>query len=79
MAMAKPILSTKVGDIPEMLGDTGYLVDSHSPEQIAEQIQWIFEHLNEANERGMRARKRCIEYYSLEAMSTILSEAIAGL
>ncbi|WP_254565427.1 glycosyltransferase family 4 protein [Oscillatoria sp. HE19RPO] len=79
MAMAKPILSTKVGDIPEMLGDTGYLVDSHSPEKIAEQIQWIFEHLNEANERGMRARKRCIEYYSLEAMSAILSEAIAGL
>ncbi|MCF3606804.1 glycosyltransferase family 4 protein [Planktothrix agardhii 1033] len=28
MAMAKPILATKVGDIPEILGETGYLVES---------------------------------------------------
>ncbi len=37
MAMGKPILSTKVGDIPQILGDTGYLVEPDSPEEIAEQ------------------------------------------
>lgn len=31
MAMAKPILATRVGDIPEIVGDTGILVDSSSP------------------------------------------------
>lgn len=79
MAMAKPILATRVGDIPEILGDTGYLVDSESPEQLAEQIQWIFQHLEEANERGIRARERCVERYSIDAMADILSEIIERL
>lgn len=79
MAMAKPVLSTKVGDIPEILGDTGYLVDPGCPEQIAEQIQLIFENLSAANERGNRARKKCIEYYSVDAMASTLSRIIAGI
>jgi glycosyltransferase involved in cell wall biosynthesis len=79
MAMAKPILSTRVGDIPEILGDAGYLVDPNSPEQIATQIKWIFENLEEANEKGKQARQRCVEYYSLDAMATILSEVIEGV
>lgn len=48
MAMAKPIVSTHVGDLPEILGDTGYLVPPSSPEQLAPKIQWIFEHLDAA-------------------------------
>jgi len=76
MAMAKPILATKVGDLPEILGDTGYLVTPECPEQIAQQIQWIFDNLELAKERGMRARKRCIEHYSIEAMAGILSGVI---
>ncbi|OCQ97342.1 glycosyl transferase group 1 [Nostoc sp. MBR 210] len=74
MAMAKPILATKVGDIPEILGENGYLVESSCPEQIAEKIQEIFLHLDDANERGKMARKRCIEYYSLDTMVKILSQ-----
>jgi glycosyltransferase involved in cell wall biosynthesis len=79
MAMGKPILATRVGDMPEILGGTGYLVDPNSPEQIAEKIQWIFQHFNEAQEQGKRSRERCVEYYSTEAMAVILSEIIAGL
>jgi glycosyltransferase involved in cell wall biosynthesis len=79
MAMAKPILATKVGDIPEILGDTGYLVDSDSPEQIAAQIKLIFQDLNAANERGKKARERCVEKYSIEAMATTLQSVIARL
>ncbi|HEY9648719.1 MAG TPA: glycosyltransferase family 4 protein, partial [Chroococcidiopsis sp.] len=33
MAMAKPILSTYVGDIPEILGEAGYLVEPNAPDQ----------------------------------------------
>lgn len=79
MAMAKPVLATRVGDIPEILGDTGYLVDPSSPEQIAEKIQWIFQHLEETKERGMKARERCINYYSIDVMATILSGVLARL
>jgi glycosyltransferase involved in cell wall biosynthesis len=79
MAMAKPILSTYVGDIPDILGDTGYLVNPESPEQIASKIQWIFENFDLAQEQGKRARERCVKYYSVDKMSSIISEVITGL
>ncbi|MCP6762691.1 MAG: glycosyltransferase family 4 protein [Fischerella sp. CENA71] len=79
MAMAKPVLSTKVGDIPDILGGTGYLAEPGSPEEIAEQIQLIFKDLDTANERGKRARERCIEKYSLEAMTSSLKSVITRL
>lgn len=79
MAMSKPILSTRVGDIPEILGDTGYLVDASSPEQIADKIRWIFQNYQEAIERGKKARKRCMECYSIDKMADILSEVISQL
>ena len=73
MAMAKPILSTKVGDIPEILGDTGYLVEPEQPDQIRERLEWIINHQQEANLKGCEARRRCVEHYSLEAVGPILS------
>jgi glycosyltransferase involved in cell wall biosynthesis len=79
MAMAKPIISTFVGDIPEILGDTGYLVEPSSPEQIAAKIEWIFQHLEAANAQGMKARTRCMQYYSIDSMADILSSVIADL
>lgn len=79
MAMAKPVLSTKVGDITEILGETGYLVDPGCPQQIAEEIQGIFDDLDAANERGRKARQKCVEKYSLEAMAAILEQVIIGL
>jgi glycosyltransferase involved in cell wall biosynthesis len=78
MAMAKPVLASRVGDIPEILGDTGYLVEANAPDEIAATIEWIFEHPEEASEKGDRARQRCIERYSIDAMATILSEVIEG-
>lgn len=79
MAMAKPILATRVGDIPEILEDTGYLVDPSSAEQIAEKIQWIFQHLDEANEKGKLARERCVKHYSIETMASTLSQVFSQI
>ncbi|MEG3849028.1 glycosyltransferase family 4 protein [Microcoleus sp. herbarium19] len=78
MAMAKPVLSTRVGDIPAILGGTGYLVEPNSPAQISQKIQWIFENLTAANLQGMKARERCVKKYSIQAMAPILSDIIAG-
>jgi glycosyltransferase involved in cell wall biosynthesis len=41
MAMAKPILSTRVGDIPHILEHAGYLVSPEAPDEIAKAIAWI--------------------------------------
>ena len=73
MAMAKPIIATKVGDIPEILSGAGYLVEPESPIQIAEQIALIFKDLAAANRVGQRARDRCAEHYSTQAMAKRLA------
>ncbi len=77
--MAKPVLATRVGDIPDILGDTGYLVEPAAPEQIAAEIQWIFQNPDAAKERGIKDRARCIEQYSIDAMASSLKSVIAGL
>ncbi|YAF95948.1 MAG: glycosyltransferase family 4 protein [Nodularia sp. CChRGM 3473] len=79
MAMAKPVLATRVGDIPEILGENGYLVEPSCPEQIAEKIQWIFQNLDEANAKGQMARERCVKHYSVDTMAAILSQVFANL
>ena len=79
MAMAKPIIATNVGDIPHILGDTGYLVESNSPEQIGKTIQQIFDNLDEAKAKGRAARERCIMHYSLDAMAKIMQPIITNL
>jgi glycosyltransferase involved in cell wall biosynthesis len=76
MAMAKPIISTRVGDIPTVLGDTGFLVNPNSPLEIAAQIEWIFDQWPEACARGQRARERCVQHYSLEAMAETLRQVL---
>ncbi|MGK7932428.1 MAG: glycosyltransferase family 4 protein [Microcystaceae cyanobacterium] len=77
MAMAKPIIATNVGEIPNVLGNTGYLVESSSPQQIADQIEAIFHDYDQGLALGQQARERCIKYYSLTAMATALEKAIA--
>jgi len=79
MAMAKPVLSTRVGDIPAILGGTGYLVEPNSPDQISQKIKWIFQNLTVANFQGMKARERCVEKYSIQTMAPILSDIIAAM
>lgn len=79
MAMAKPVLASRVGDIPTILGDTGYLVDPGEPKQIATQISQIFSDPQTAAQQGIRARERCIKYCSIEAMADSLASVVAGL
>ncbi len=79
MSMAKPILSTRVGDIPEILGETGYIVDPESPDQIAEQLTQIFSDIEKANFKGKMARQRCIEHYSVMTMATQLQGILSQL
>jgi glycosyltransferase involved in cell wall biosynthesis len=76
MAMGKPIISTHVGDIPSILGDSGYLVDPGSPPQIAEKIREIFSNWPEAEAKGKLGRDRCVEHYGLMAMGKGLNDVL---
>lgn len=72
MAMAKPIISTAVSDIPEMLEGCGIVVEPGNVEQIAEKIEYVLEHAGEAAEMGRKAREKCAGEYSWEAVEKIL-------
>jgi glycosyltransferase involved in cell wall biosynthesis len=76
MAMAKPILATRVGDVPEILGEAGYLVDSNSPQQLADGICKLFSEFDTAQAKGQQARQRCIDHYSIESMAKTLAQIL---
>lgn len=78
MAMAKPILATKVGDIPEILQNTGYLAEPESPKDLAQNLKIIFSEHNKAKEKGIQARERYQRYYSLEQMTFILDQVLSS-
>jgi glycosyltransferase involved in cell wall biosynthesis len=79
MAMAKPILATRIGDIPNIVGDAGYLVDASAPQQLADQIQQLFGDWQVAIAKGEQARQRCVEHYSIDAMAKALAPVIEQL
>ncbi|NEP17386.1 MAG: glycosyltransferase family 4 protein [Leptolyngbya sp. SIO4C1] len=79
MAMAKPILATRVGDIPTILQDTGYLVEPGDTRQMAATVAQIFEDFAEAEQRGRKARQRCVDKYSIRAMSQQILPVLQSL
>ena len=79
MAMAKPVLSTKVGDIPEILGNDGYLVKPNAPDEIAATIPNIFANFSEAEAKGKKAREKCVELYSVKTMAKTLETVLGKL
>ena len=76
MAMAKPILTTRVSDIPEVLDGCGYLVNPNEPSQLADAIQYILTHYDEALVQGRAARERCKRMYDMSNLESSLKEII---
>jgi glycosyltransferase involved in cell wall biosynthesis len=72
MAMAKPIISTNVSDIPDILENCGWIVEPDNAESLAEKIDYVFQNKSLADEMGKKARKKCIENYSYDAMEKLL-------
>jgi glycosyltransferase involved in cell wall biosynthesis len=72
MAMVKPIIATAVSDLPEILEDCGIITRPGDIEALARNIQYILENPPIAHMLGVRAREKCIESYSFEAMKRIL-------
>lgn len=72
MAMAKPIISTNVSDIPKILHGCGIIVEPSDAESLAEKIEWVFKHQDDALEMGRKARQKCIKKYSWDYMESEL-------
>lgn len=68
MAMAKPIISTDISDMPEILKDCGFIAEPDNPKDVADRIEFILRNPAEARETGQKARERCIQKYGTEVV-----------
>lgn len=64
MAMAKPVIASAVADMPRVLEGCGWTVPPEDVAALARQIQWVFDHPQDAAETGRRARQACAEKFS---------------
>jgi glycosyltransferase involved in cell wall biosynthesis len=67
MAIGRPVISTRVSMIPEVLEGCGLLVAPGDPAALARGIAFLLDHPDEAAALGRRARERAVERYSFEA------------
>lgn len=72
MSMARPIVSTAVNDIPQILEGCGFVVKPVDIENMTDKISLLLEDKDLALKLGKRAREKCIEMYSWNAMEKYL-------
>lgn len=69
MASGVPCLSTDVGDAINIIGNTGWVVDSENPLALAKCIEKISKNKHLLKDRSLMARQRIIDNFSLEIMN----------
>jgi len=70
MAMARPVVATRVGGIPEMVEDgvNGLLVPPRDPSALADALIALIDRPDERKRMGQAGRTRMLEKFSAEAM-----------
>ena len=67
MASGKPVVSTRVGVIPELIveGETGFITEIHDTEAMAEKIKYLILNPEKRKQMGEASRKRIEENFVL--------------
>jgi glycosyltransferase involved in cell wall biosynthesis len=76
MAMARPIVSTAISDIPQILDGCGLVVPPGDVAGISAAIAQLLDSPEEAARLGQQARARCVAEYSWDAMQKTLKTTI---
>jgi glycosyltransferase involved in cell wall biosynthesis len=79
MSMARPIISTRVSNIPDILADCGIIINPESPDELSSAIKQVIENPEKASQMGRRARERCNELYSLKTIREKLKRLVGEL
>src|SRR5262249_28743421 len=66
MSCGAPVVSRPVGAVPEVIGDAGILVESDSPQAIAQAVINLLDQPATRQELGERSRQRAIEVFPFE-------------
>ena len=72
MAMAKPIISTNVYDIPEILQDCGWIIEPENRKELIERIKYAYCNQDKSKALGIKAREKCKKNYSWEVIGKSL-------
>ena len=73
MAMAKPVVATRVSDIPRVLDGCGWVVEPDSPPALAAAIREVLDDPARAASMAAAARRKCVAEYSWDAMERTLT------
>jgi glycosyltransferase involved in cell wall biosynthesis len=68
MALGVPVISTAVSDIPYALEGAGWVVAPNAPDQLATALEEALAGDGKAAGYAQRARQRCVEQFSWDAM-----------
>lgn len=68
MACARPVISTRVGGVPELVGDTGFLADIGDAEALASSVLRVLSDPAMASRLGQCARRRVVPNFSSERL-----------
>src|SRR5881397_629413 len=79
MALGRPIVSTSVSMIPEILEGCGIVVEPGDVSALAGAIKRLLDNADEAATLGRRARERCEARYSFRVARSILFPLIEDL
>jgi glycosyltransferase involved in cell wall biosynthesis len=77
MSMALPIISTPQADIGEVLEGCGLLAPTSNPDDLAQKIEYLLANPEEAQHLGWLARRKCLHFYSWDAMELVLDKVLA--
>ena len=78
MSLGLPVISTSISGIPELVenGISGILVPEKSPVALADAIQWMSEHPEEAKKMGMAGREKVNKHFSLQKVVRELAKEL---
>jgi len=79
MALGRPIVSTRVSMIPEILDGCGVVVPPGDVRALGQAIGYLLDHPVEAAALGQKARDRCVAEYSFTAARSTLFPLVERL
>ena len=79
MASGRPLVTTRTGSIPQVVGDAARLIDDYDIEALADAISEVLASPELAAELGRRGRARAVECYSAAAVAPQLAAAYSDV
>ena len=79
LAMGKPVIVTRVADLPAVAEGCGWVVPASRPDLLASAIRHAFDDEGERTRFGIAARRKAVERYSKAVCSAMLRTRVSSL